>query len=930
MYSNQMQVRLPGPLRHPSAADSTAANTQRTRNSTDSLSVILELLQRLVAHQTGISPQSVDCIRKAEYLQKLLQARIETSWSQEHQIRDRMRDQIGRIHKTVRPIQREFLQTKLDDLVRKLSSKGTNNLKILKVLTIFSESRLANPSLFSSRAAANQSIMANLPQHNFETQTQKPTLSYQPAASPALMHEHTSKQSAMAGLLRFLRDCATVGEVENSHQGLFFAQVVENTQDDPFKEYGVDQDFVDQLSKQKQDNHKEKKGGPLLSVKLSNLLPLVEIRCAVSPALDHSEWTLLVELLKTGVHLTLIKECCRHNTSSQHSKSKIRRAFTEEVLSILSEARVYFDSELQSASAAAAEPSEENSFGLAEALRVHLGLSNMQANSTSVAGKQHKSLLGLFNGLQSVCASLQSLLVLVEVAVGLPPVHLLSLLRRAAGGQDAAAQRLLQRAALPFVEACLHWMRCGEVLPDAREDTFVRGGGDKPMWEEEHWVDMESVPAIIDEEAARLIFSIGRTTALERKMGFHVEKPTNLMDIEEKGDNHEDSWAQIENGMRELHLGKNIEAFKSEIASFARERERHLLAKYKDKSGIVRHLSYLKKTMFMKRGDVIDNLIKAAASVLDLPAKDVYYHNIMPLFDDVIQKSNLKNTPDQALGVKLLEPGLGDTGWDIFCIEYRFPEYLQHIFNPQVSLKLLRLWHHLFKLKRCSTKLSEVWLELRLLTRLSSQNQSMENFVNELNSYRNNMSEFLANLSSYIFTEVIENQLDKFMEDVAKIESLEELKSKTHNLVDNMLAGAFLERDPLDLYRSISFLLNSCFRFCKAFSVATQYCLLEVDERGKVVVKDPNERLAALQVERKIKKYRLSDTFPIESFATMTRKIWEEYHRSYLRFLVRLTLTPQTRTFSFKFDFNQYHCNSNMEIIAKVFQEEKLKVFPKN
>ena len=89
----------------------------------------------------------------------------------------------------------------------------------------------------------------------------------------------------------------------------------------------------------------------------------------------------------------------------------------------------------------------------------------------------------------------------------------------------------------------------------------------------------------------------------------------------------------------------------------------------------------------------------------------------MPLFDDIVKSSTLgrkgsKNSKSILgnLGVKIMEASEGDTGWEVFCLEFRFPELLEYIFSPDQNIKLMRLWHHLFMIKRNLGKMSQVWL----------------------------------------------------------------------------------------------------------------------------------------------------------------------------------------------------------------------------
>ena len=890
-----------------------------------------KLLEMLVYLNTGTLPDSRECSKKVSYLKKLLEARVETTWTLEYQIKQRLKDQITRVNSSSRPIHQELLQAKFEDYIRRLSGKNPNTVNVLKTLLLVSEGKLANP-VRAQETRGNPSIMTSLDLGMMKTEDTTSGATYDPMHTNLIpdLKNQTVHASITAEVLSFFRNCASVERQSDEQSDYFYTKTTDSTDEDLFKEYGEDLDFVSKLMKNsKPPTHS--KHTPVVSVKLSPLLPTVEVYCSVTPSLSVSDCHLLTELLKIGSMILVIKDYCT-NMPAGHQTDPIRSAAWSELSTILKEAETHFERLL-----------------LAEReRRTHTVLSGTTGGRTEMMDIEKEETVGhtLLRQLLGTCTDIPTTLLSLYVHVGqlaavfsqllgfveaavqehMPSLHLLSVLC-VAGGEPHVG-RMVRALSVPVVEGALQWMREG-VLP-GQGRCWVRrvAKGKVEVWEDEFEFLVDRVPCLLDVEAGKMIYHIGRIRALERRMGLE-EDVIGTMDVEvADGELQIGDWGSVETAMRALPSTRNVETLKAELSKYSKERDRNLLAKYQNKSGIMDHLNFLKRTMFMKRGDFIENLLKVMSPILDLPAKEVYFHNVMPLFDDVYKKSSLKNSPDQVLGVKLLEPGEGDYGWDIFCIDYRFPEFLQHIFNPQTSLKLLRLWHFLFKIKRCLAKLGEVWLNLRLMIRLSKNQREMENLANEINEYRNNMSQFLSNLSSYIFTEIVENKISSFMKQVTKVESLDELREETHKLVDSMLVGAFLERDPLDLYKSISFLLNCCFRFCRAFELTTERCLQEIDERGKVIVKNPSQRLAALEVEHKIKRYQIADNFPISSFTTIMRRIWEEYHKSYLRFLVRLDLTPQTRTFSFKFDFNEFHCNTNLDFIHKLFQEEKQKLFP--
>lgn len=69
---------------------------------------------------------------------------------------------------------------------------------------------------------------------------------------------------------------------------------------------------------------------------------------------------------------------------------------------------------------------------------------------------------------------------------------------------------------------------------------------------------------------------------------------------------------------------------------------------------------------------------------LSKPASTIYKHNLIGLLESAIRASNVQFLPQEIqmrLDVKLLDAAQGDTGWEIFSLDYKLDEPLNTILN---------------------------------------------------------------------------------------------------------------------------------------------------------------------------------------------------------------------------------------------------------
>jgi gamma-tubulin complex component 3 len=98
---------------------------------------------------------------------------------------------------------------------------------------------------------------------------------------------------------------------------------------------------------------------------------------------------------------------------------------------------------------------------------------------------------------------------------------------------------------------------------------------------------------------------------------------------------------------------------------------------------------------------------------LSKPANSLYRHNLTATLETAIRSSNAqKDPPDvvRRLDARMLEYSQGEIGWDVFTLEYKVDAPLDTVLDPDSMVKYLKLFNHLWKMKRIENTMTKGWV----------------------------------------------------------------------------------------------------------------------------------------------------------------------------------------------------------------------------
>ncbi|KAI8363595.1 Spc98 family-domain-containing protein [Mortierella sp. GBAus27b] len=290
--------------------------------------------------------------------------------------------------------------------------------------------------------------------------------------------------------------------------------------------------------------------------------------------------------------------------------------------------------------------------------------------------------------------------VLVECCQGLEGGALVHIVHDYTQHGDPLIQQfihpMLERISVPFYIMMQRWIYEGE-LEDPRGEFFIACNPDveeEDMWQRKHYIRRQMLPAFIGDSLARKILSIGKS----------------LNFLRHKCDDGD--WLSQNHGVgKSMKYGDIAELEGSIDATYAVISQR-LLQLLREKFKLIDHLTAIKRYILLGQGDFVQLLMESLGSSLSQPANTLLLHNLTGTLETAIRGSNAQfDDPEvlRRLDVRTLEASPGDSGWDVFSLDYHVDSPINTILTPAAMKEYLRVSNFLWRLKRVEHSLSSAW-----------------------------------------------------------------------------------------------------------------------------------------------------------------------------------------------------------------------------
>lgn len=97
---------------------------------------------------------------------------------------------------------------------------------------------------------------------------------------------------------------------------------------------------------------------------------------------------------------------------------------------------------------------------------------------------------------------------------------------------------------------------------------------------------------------------------------------------------------------------------------------------------------------------------------LSKPASKLFTHNLTSILESAIRATNAQFEDEDILGrvdTRTLQGSDKDTGWDVFCLDYKALGPIGTVLTDDVITRYNRLFNTLWRTKRIESILSTLW-----------------------------------------------------------------------------------------------------------------------------------------------------------------------------------------------------------------------------
>ena len=412
-------------------------------------------------------------------------------------------------------------------------------------------------------------------------------------------------------------------------------------------------------------------------------------------------------------------------------------------------------------------------------------------------------------------AALRRLAVLTDATAGLQGCHLVAALHTHVATGDAAASalvtRLLKAACVPLCAALVGWTTRGELGPNPGEDEFFvvedSGVGEEHLWRRKYSLTSGPLPPVVDARQAGEALRIGKSLNFLRRCcgatSWAADAPAVLAAVSDAG------------GLVYGNPG-SVEAL---LRTAARAVDERLCGVMFTQFRLGEHCAAIKRYLLLGQGDFITSLIDGVGTALWEAAAGVSAYRLASVLEAAVRASNAQFDDPDVLGrlrVKLLPHGGGETGWDVFCLEYVVNPPLTTVLTDDAMHRYLRVFTFLWRLKRVEAALSGTWGGMKpnapgggawtaLVAGTSKRGGQQPDaagasgdahlvvpLLRRCHTLRAEMAHFVTNLQYYIMFEVLEHSWLEFTAAMGSAADLDGLIAAHEAYLDAIVAKALL------------------------------------------------------------------------------------------------------------------------------------------
>uniref|UniRef100_A0AAV2KI79 Gamma-tubulin complex component n=1 Tax=Knipowitschia caucasica TaxID=637954 RepID=A0AAV2KI79_KNICA len=467
----------------------------------------------------------------------------------------------------------------------------------------------------------------------------------------------------------------------------------------------------------------------------------------------------------------------------------------------------------------------------------------------------------------------------------------------------ALIQHVLSLVSHPILHCLNRWIYDGE-LDDTYHEFFVASDPNVKtdrLWHNKYSLRKSMIPSFISMDQARKVLLIGKSINFLHQVCQDRTPPGKITAVSKTA---EDPKAAAE-------LLCDLEgAFQEKIDAAYLHTSKYLLDVLNRNYLLLEHLQAMRRYLLLGQGDFIRHLMDLLKPELARPATTLYQHNLTGILETAVRATNAQFDHAEILkrlDVRLLEVSPGDTGWDVFSLDYHVDGPIATVFTRECMGHYLRVFHFLWRAKRMEYTLTDIWKGQMCNAKLLKTMPELSGVLHQCHILASEMVHFIHQMQYYITFEVLECSWDELWTKVQRAQDLDHIIAAHETFLDSVICRCLLDNNSRSLLHQLRSIFDQIIEFQSVQDSLYSLRLQEEERRRKREEEGEWGVTAEQEAEEKRRIQDFEKTVP--KMSSQLRLLTHFYQSLVQQFLVLLMTSPDEslRFLSFRLDFNEHY-----------------------
>ncbi|XP_028737129.1 gamma-tubulin complex component 3 [Peromyscus leucopus] len=471
-------------------------------------------------------------------------------------------------------------------------------------------------------------------------------------------------------------------------------------------------------------------------------------------------------------------------------------------------------------------------------------------------------------------------------------------------------QHILSLVSHPVLSFLYRWIYDGE-LEDTYHEFFVASDPTVKtdrLWHDKYTLRKSMIPSFITMDQSRKVLLIGKSINFLHQVCHDQTPTTKMIAVTKSAESPRDAadlFTDLEN------------AFQGKIDAAYFETSKYLLDVLNKKYSLLEHMQAMRRYLLLGQGDFIRHLMDLLKPELVRPATTLYQHNLTGILETAVRATNAQfDSPEilRRLDVRLLEVSPGDTGWDVFSLDYHVDGPIATVFTRECMGHYLRVFNFLWRAKRMEYILTDIRKGHMCNAKLLRNMPEFSGVLHQCHILASEMVHFIHQMQYYITFEVLECSWDELWNRVQQAQDLDHIIAAHEAFLDTITSRCLLDSDSRVLLNQLRAVFDQIIELQNAQDAMYRAALEELQRRLQFEEKKKQREIegqwgvtAAEEEEENRRIREFQDSIP--KMCSQLRILTHFYQGVVQQFLVLLTTSSDEslRFLSFRLDFNEHY-----------------------